>query len=149
MIIKQFTDEALAHFSYAIISEGKMALVDPSRNPMPYYELAEEHEAEIVAVFETLSTTDFEAVIRALQSSAAVAPIYGGDAKKMIEHLYSFEHKNGRPGTAGEPSTGLGLVLCKDFIERNDGQLFVESEEGKGTVFSFSLPVTKPQNVSV
>lgn len=71
-----------------------------------------------------------------------------GMPKKMIEHLYSFEHKNGRPGTEGEPSTGLGLVLCKDFIERNDGQLFVESEEGKGTVFSFSLPITKPENIS-
>lgn len=41
---------------------------------------------ELISVFEILKTTDFEAAIRALQSSAAIAPIYGGDAAKMIEH---------------------------------------------------------------
>ena len=59
MIIEQFNDEALAHYSYAIISEGVMALVDPSRNPMPYYKFAEEHNAKIVAVFETHPHADF------------------------------------------------------------------------------------------
>ncbi|MDN3593765.1 MBL fold metallo-hydrolase [Zunongwangia endophytica] len=59
MIIKQFNDEALAHYSYAIISEGEMAVVDPSRNPMPYYEFAEDHNAKIVAVFETHPHADF------------------------------------------------------------------------------------------
>lgn len=59
MIIKQYNDEALAHYSYAIISEGKMALVDPSRDPSPYYQLAEEHNAKIVAVFETHPHADF------------------------------------------------------------------------------------------
>lgn len=72
-----------------------------------------------------------------------------GMPKKMVEQLFSLESKNGRPGTDGEPSTGLGLILCKDFIERNEGKLYVESEEGKGTVFSFSLPITKPQIASV
>ena len=59
MIIEQFNDEALAHYSYAIISEGEMALVDPSRNPMQYYKFAEEHNAKIVAVFETHPHADF------------------------------------------------------------------------------------------
>lgn len=59
MTIKQFKNDALAHYSYAIVSEGKMALVDPSRNPKQYYKFAEEHNAKIVAVFETHPHADF------------------------------------------------------------------------------------------
>ncbi|PTX43406.1 glyoxylase-like metal-dependent hydrolase (beta-lactamase superfamily II) [Christiangramia gaetbulicola] len=59
MTIKQFKDDPLAHFSYAIVSNGEMALVDPSRNPMEYYRYAEEQNARIVAVFETHPHADF------------------------------------------------------------------------------------------
>lgn len=59
MKIKQFNDKALAHYSYAIVSDGKMAVVDPARNPMPYYQFAEENKAKIVAVFETHPHADF------------------------------------------------------------------------------------------
>lgn len=59
MLIQQFNDAPLAHYAYAIISEGKMMLVDPSRNPLPYYQLAEQHNAEIIAVFETHPHADF------------------------------------------------------------------------------------------
>lgn len=59
MIIKQFQDKPLAHYSYAIVSDGEMALVDPARNPMPYYKYAEEQNAKIVAVFETHPHADF------------------------------------------------------------------------------------------
>jgi glyoxylase-like metal-dependent hydrolase (beta-lactamase superfamily II)/rhodanese-related sulfurtransferase len=59
MKIKQFKDSPLAHYSYAIVSDGKMALVDPSRNPLQYYRYAEEENAQIVAVFETHPHADF------------------------------------------------------------------------------------------
>ncbi len=59
MKIKQFKDEPLAHYSYALVSNGEMALVDPSRNPMQYYKFAEENNAKIVAVFETHPHADF------------------------------------------------------------------------------------------
>lgn len=59
MTVKQFKDEPLSHYSYAIVSEGKMALVDPSRNPYIYYKYAEENNAKIVAVFETHPHADF------------------------------------------------------------------------------------------
>lgn len=59
MKIKQFKDSPLAHYSYAVVSDGKMALIDPSRNPLQYYRYAEEHNAKIVAVFETHPHADF------------------------------------------------------------------------------------------
>ena len=59
MKIEQFKDEPLAHYAYAIVSEGEMALVDPGRNPKQYYKFAEEQNANIVAVFETHPHADF------------------------------------------------------------------------------------------
>lgn len=59
MKTEQFKDGPLAHFSYAIISEGQMAVVDPGRNPRQYYKFAEEHNAKIIAVFETHPHADF------------------------------------------------------------------------------------------
>ncbi len=59
MEVKQFYDEALAHGSYAIVSDGKVALVDPGRDPQSYLDYAREHGGDIVAVFETHPHADF------------------------------------------------------------------------------------------
>jgi len=59
MHIQQFYDEGLAHASYAIVSQGKIALVDPGRNPQPYRDFAEAHSGQIVAVIETHPHADF------------------------------------------------------------------------------------------
>lgn len=59
MVIHQFEDKCLAHYSYAILSGNKVALVDPERSPEPYYEFARKNNAEIVAVFETHPHADF------------------------------------------------------------------------------------------
>jgi signal transduction histidine kinase len=45
-------------------------------------------------------------------------------------------------GTAAESGTGLGLMLCKEFLVKNGGQMFIESKEGKGSTVSFTLPCT-------
>lgn len=61
MKIKQFEDQGLAHYSYAILSEceQKVILVDPSRDPQPYYDYAQAHNARIVGVIETHPHADF------------------------------------------------------------------------------------------
>ena len=56
-----------------------------------------------------------------------------GMSKGLIDDLFRLDANTGRKGTDGEPSTGLGLMICKDFIEKNGGELFIESEEGKGS----------------
>jgi signal transduction histidine kinase len=43
-------------------------------------------------------------------------------------------------GTANEKGTGLGLILCKEFVEKNNGRIWVTSKEGEGTTFWFTLP---------
>jgi signal transduction histidine kinase len=63
-----------------------------------------------------------------------------GMNREMIETLFRIDVKNGRPGTEGEQSTGLGLLLCKEYIEKHGGHIRVESEVGKGSVFTFNIP---------
>jgi len=59
MIIEQLYDTGLAHGSYVIISQGKAAIIDPARNPQPYYDFVKQHNAQIVAVIETHPHADF------------------------------------------------------------------------------------------
>ncbi|NCC72514.1 MAG: PAS domain S-box protein [Sphingobacteriia bacterium] len=54
--------------------------------------------------------------------------------------LFTVDEKKGRKGTEGETSSGLGLILCKEFIELNQGSIWVESEEGKGSAFYIRIP---------
>ena len=56
------------------------------------------------------------------------------------KNLFRIDEQFRREGTANEKGTGLGLILCKEFIEKNNGVLWVESEEGKGSRFSFTVP---------
>jgi signal transduction histidine kinase len=58
-----------------------------------------------------------------------------------LEKLFRIDVNYTTHGTQKEVGTGLGLILCKEFIEKHNGEIRVESEEGKGAVFSFSLPM--------
>ena len=57
--IQQFYDKGLAHASYAVRSGRQVAIIDPARDPQPYYDFADEHDARIIAVIETHPHADF------------------------------------------------------------------------------------------
>jgi len=63
-----------------------------------------------------------------------------GMDKETLGKLFDITEKITTRGTDGEAGTGLGLLLCKDLVEKNNGEIFVESEPDKGTTFYFTLP---------
>jgi two-component system, sensor histidine kinase and response regulator len=77
-------------------------------------------------------TEDSEQIITSIKDTGT------GMTPAQLSLLFTINMSSQR-GTAGEKGTGLGLILCKEFIERNGGQIWVESEEGKGSVFFFSV----------
>jgi signal transduction histidine kinase len=67
-----------------------------------------------------------------------------GISAKMRDNLFSIEVNTKRPGTNGEPSTGLGLLLCKEFVEQHGGKIRVESVQNQGSLFNFTIPALVP-----
>jgi len=64
-----------------------------------------------------------------------------GIKKEKLETLFTNLYNETTRGTENEKGHGLGLVLCKEFIEKHGGKIFVESEEGIGSTFSFTIPI--------
>jgi signal transduction histidine kinase len=75
----------------------------------------------------------------------AVSDTGTGMSQQCIDNLFQIDAKSTRTGTAGEEGTGLGLILCKELVEKNGGTIRVASEVGKGTAFTFSLPPYKKE----
>jgi signal transduction histidine kinase len=65
-----------------------------------------------------------------------------GMTPEMISKLFHISEKISRQGTEGEPSTGLGLLLCKEFIEKHNGRISVTSEQGNGSTFTITIPAS-------
>jgi len=63
-----------------------------------------------------------------------------GMAPSLVNNLFRIVDSKIHHGTAGEKGTGLGLLMVKEHVEKNGGNIKVESEEGKGTMFTVSLP---------
>lgn len=63
-----------------------------------------------------------------------------GVKKEYIERLFLIGETQTTLGTKNEKGTGLGLILCKEFIEKHGGKICVESEAGKGSKFYFTIP---------
>lgn len=66
-----------------------------------------------------------------------------GMDQKTVSELFRLDVSHTSLGTSNEEGTGLGLILCKEFVEKNDGTISVESEKGKGTTFNLLFPVQK------
>lgn len=64
-----------------------------------------------------------------------------GIAPYKLDKLFRFDISHSSPGTLNEKGNGLGLILCKEFIGKHSGEIWVESKENEGSTFSFSLPL--------
>jgi len=65
-----------------------------------------------------------------------------GIEPEHLNKLFRIDCKLSRNGTADEKGTGLGLILCKEFIEKQSGNIWAESEIGKGSCFKFTIPIS-------
>lgn len=72
-----------------------------------------------------------------------------GMTERTLNKLFKLDEKVGKKGTDGELSTGLGLLLCKEFVEKHGGKIWVESEEGKGSCFMFTVPSSSKDTIEV
>ena len=65
-----------------------------------------------------------------------------GISAQDVQNLFHIDSKVKRKGTNNEDGSGLGLILCQEFVSKNNGNLWVESIQGKGSLFSFTIPAT-------
>ncbi len=65
-----------------------------------------------------------------------------GMTAEQQDRLFDMKTHFSTSGTANEVGTGLGLLLCKEFVDRNDGRIWVESQVGRGSSFNVSLPAS-------
>jgi len=124
MKIEQFEDQGLAHFSYAILSEcaRQIVLIDPARDPQPYYDYAQAHDATIVAVIETHPHADFVSshleIAQATGAVIRVSRLLGAD----YAHEAFDEGQDFRVGkltfralnTPGHSPDSLSIVLSRE-----------------------------------
>jgi len=75
------------------------------------------------------------------QVEITVADTGVGIPAENLPRLFRIDATVTTKGTANETGTGLGLILCKEFIEKHNGKIWVESKEGKGSEFKFILPL--------
>lgn len=68
-----------------------------------------------------------------------------GIQPQVLDKLFRIDKNITSKGTAGESGSGLGLILCKEFIERHGGSIWVESQVGAGSTFYFTLPISLPE----
>ncbi len=124
MKIEQFEDKGLAHFSYAILSEcaREIVLIDPARNPQPYYDYAQAHDAKIVAVIETHPHADFVSshleIAQATGAVIRVSKLLGADyaheafdeGQEFTVGKLTFRALN----TPGHSPDSLSIVLSRE-----------------------------------
>ena len=78
-------------------------------------------------------------VARNVRYTIAVSDTGIGMSAEQIQNFFRLDRQQSRQGTAGETGVGLGLIVCREFLEKHSSQLHIESEEGKGSRFWFDL----------
>jgi signal transduction histidine kinase len=80
-----------------------------------------------------LEQTDAEVIFKVEDSGVGIS-------KENVARLFQIDKTFSKYGTADEKGTGLGLILCKEFVDKHNGKISVESTPGKGSTFIVSLP---------
>lgn len=91
------------------------------------------HRGGLVSIETWIKNKDF-ALVKIIDNGVGI------ESSKLAK-IFDFSVKHYTKGTENEKSTGLGLILVRDFVEKNKGTITVESEENKGTAVSFTLPL--------
>lgn len=86
----------------------------------------------------TISTTDLSTFVEVSFEDNGI-----GMSEMDTKKLFSIVEDTSSIGQSKEKGTGLGLILCKEFVTKNKGEIMVKSELGKGSRFEVRLPVTK------
>jgi signal transduction histidine kinase len=81
-------------------------------------------------------------VVNKEEVSVSVSDNGVGIPENKLKTIFEIDKHKNTLGTENEQGTGLGLILCKDFIENHKGKIWVESTQGKGSKFTFTLPLT-------
>ena len=84
----------------------------------------------------TISTKAIEDYIQFTVSDTGI-----GIEQEYLDRLFLVDCKLSKPGTSNEKGTGLGLILCREFVEKNKGKIWVESKVGIGSSFIFTIPL--------
>ena len=85
-------------------------------------------------IFVRVNVKDNMAILKVIDTGVGIR-------KEKQDKIFSGETVISTRGTAEETGTGLGLILSKEFVKRNKGEIWLESEEGKGTTIFFSVPL--------
>jgi len=91
-------------------------------------------------------TVSIDTFIEAGFLVVSVADTGTGIDNEFLYRLFDIDRKLTKSGTIGESGSGLGLLLCKEFVEQNGGRIWVESELGKGSIFNFTIPLSRSIN---
>lgn len=86
-------------------------------------------------------TIKISAVLKEKELEVSVKDNGIGLKKEALDKLFHIEESVSTPGTQDEEGTGLGLILCKDFVSKHGGKIRAESEPGNGSRFVFTIPV--------
>jgi signal transduction histidine kinase len=88
-------------------------------------------------------TVDFSTSVEDDMVNLTVKDSGVGIPEEKMKTLFSLEKGKSTTGTVGETGTGLGLLVCNEFLDLNKGSIKVESIPGKGSSFTISLPSQK------
>lgn len=134
-LLQEFASKKGVHVSIEV-EKGQQAFVDPDHLKLIFRNL----------ISNAIKFTPRGGSVRILGSTLNNAPLFSvvdtgnGMSETTLKSLFKKQSFKPLPGTDGEKGSGLGLVLCHDFVKKNDGAIWAESTLDNGSTFHFSLP---------